>query len=337
MSNQYYLLYYCLGLVTVFYYYINVENLKLLQLLESVLGKGKPTSGHNIAFFSPFVSHYKPKLEININTDTNGQNPWHCWISDKKGRSILSLFKQLKLSKQKFEQLKKIIDTNKYRTYNNETVAEEVIRLPEEYIPLWNEKNTPDYRNAMHYLKGRDVSILDILKYRIGYCESGEYAGKIVIPSYDCNGQLNYFVSRAFYKADKYKHKNPKISKDIIGFDLMINWSQPIVLCEGAFDAIAIKRNAIPLFGKTIHSALQKKIIENHVKEIYICLDADALRNAISIAEKFMGEGINVYFVELQEEDASDLGFNKIRTILEDTDILTFERVMQLKMNLLWK
>ena len=50
-----------------------------------------------------------------------------------------------------------------------------------------------------------------------------------------------------------------------------------------------------------------------------------------------MVEGINVYFVELQEEDASDLGFKKIRTILEDTDILTFERVMQLKMNLLWK
>ena len=89
MSNQYYLLYYCLGLVTVFYYYINVENLKLLQLLESVLGKGKPTSGHNIAFFSPFVSHYKPKLEININTDNNGQNPWHCWISDKKGRVVI--------------------------------------------------------------------------------------------------------------------------------------------------------------------------------------------------------------------------------------------------------
>ena len=88
-----------------------MENLKLLQLLESVLGKGKPTSGHNIAFFSPFISHYKPKLEININTDNNGQNPWHCWISDKKGRSILSLFKQLKLPKQKFEQLKKIIDT----------------------------------------------------------------------------------------------------------------------------------------------------------------------------------------------------------------------------------
>ena len=44
-----------------------MKNLKLLQLLESVLGKGKSTSGNNIAFFSPFISHYKPKLEIDIN------------------------------------------------------------------------------------------------------------------------------------------------------------------------------------------------------------------------------------------------------------------------------
>ena len=61
-----------------------MKNIKLLQLLESVLGKGKSTSGDNIAFFSPFVSHYKPKLEININTSSNGENVWHCWISIKK-------------------------------------------------------------------------------------------------------------------------------------------------------------------------------------------------------------------------------------------------------------
>jgi hypothetical protein len=89
-----------------------MKNLKLLQLLESVLGKGKSTSGNNIAFFSPFISHYKPKLEIDINTNHNGENPWHCWISEKKGRSIVSLFKQLNLSKEKFEQLARIIETS---------------------------------------------------------------------------------------------------------------------------------------------------------------------------------------------------------------------------------
>ena len=60
---------------------------------------------------------------------------------------------------------------------------------------------------------------------------------------------------------------------------MFINWSQPIILCEGAFDAIAIKRNAIPLFGKIIQPVLQRKIIEKRVRDIYICLDADALRN----------------------------------------------------------
>ncbi len=313
-----------------------MKNIKLLQLLESVLGKGKPTSGDNIAFFSPFISHYKPKLEINVKTTTSGENTWHCWISDKKGRSISSLFKQLNLPKEKFEQLEKIIENSKYRFQPDTKEKQETIQLPTEYIPLWKNKKTPDYRNAIHYLSNRGVTVFDILKYRIGYCEAGEYSGKIIIPSYDCDGQLNYFVSRAFYKADSQKHKNPKISKDIIGFDITINWSQPIILCEGAFDAIAIKRNAIPLFGKIIQPALQKKIIEQRVRDIYICLDADALKKAVQIAEKFMAEGLNVHFVELQDDDASELGFERINEIIHDTDVLTFERLMQIKMGMLW-
>ena len=313
-----------------------MENLKLLQLLESVLGKGKPTSGGNISFFSPFTSHYKPKLEIRLTPDASGNYTWHCWISDKKGKSITTLFKQLNLPKERHEQLNRIIESSKYRVPIKETKINQSIQLPAEYSPLWIKKPTPDYRNAIHYLTNRGITVFDMLKYRIGYCESGEYSGKIIIPSYDKDGQLNYFVSRAFYKADKFKHKNPKISKDIIGFEMFINWSQPIILCEGAFDAIAVKRNAIPLFGKIIQSALQKKIIEERVKNIYICLDADALKNALTIAERFMAEGLNVYFVELQQEDASELGFQKITEIIENTDLLTFERVMELRMGLLW-
>jgi DNA primase len=313
-----------------------MENLKLLQLLESVLGKGKPTSGGNISFFSPFTSHYKPKLEIRLTPDAAGNYTWHCWISDKKGKSITTLFKQLNLPKERHEQLNRIIESTKYRVSIKESKVNETIQLPAEYAPMWIKKNTPDYRNAMHYLLNRGVTVFDILKYRIGYCESGEYSGKIIIPSYDKDGQLNYFVSRAFYKADKFKHKNPKISKDIIGFEMFINWSQPIILCEGSFDAIAVKRNAIPLFGKIIQPALQKKIIEERVRNIYICLDADALKNALAIAEKFMAEGLNVYFVELQSEDASELGFQQITEIIENTDILTFERIMELKMGLIW-
>jgi DNA primase len=314
-----------------------MKNVKLLQLLESVLGKGKPTSGNNIAFFSPFVSHYKPKLEIDIATNSAGENAWHCWISDKKGRSIATLFKQLNLPKERFEQLNRIIEHSKYRVPSTETKQSVTLQLPQDYKPLWIQKKSPDYRNAIHYLKQRGITVFDILKYRIGYCESGEYAGKIIIPSYDAAGQLNYFVSRAFYKSDTQRHKNPKVSKDIIGFELFINWAEPIILCEGSFDAIAVKRNAIPLFGKIIQPALQRKIIEERVRNIYLCLDPDALKNSIQIAERFMAEGLNVYFVQLPNDtDASALGFHKINELIQDTDVLNFERLMQLKMDMLW-
>lgn len=313
------------------------KNHRLIQLLESVLGKCKPTSGGNIAFFSPFVSHYKPKLEIRSIPDEHGNYTWHCWISDKKGKSIHSLFKQLNLPKEKFEKLSKIIDADKYRDFEPVEKQQEELQLPDEYRPLWITKKTPDYRNAIYYLKKRGLSVFDIIRYRIGYCESGPYSGKIIIPSYDCDGQLNYFVSRAYYTADRNKHKNPKVSKDIIGFGMMINWNEPIVLCEGAFDAMAIKRNAIPLFGKIIQPALQKKIIEEHVKDIYICLDHDAIKNALNICEKFMAEGLNVYLVEMNEKDPSDLGFERITELIEQTESMTFEKLMHHRMELLWK
>ena len=56
----------------------------------------------------------------------------------------------------------------------------------------------------------------------------------------------------------------------------------------------------------------------------------------LGLGLKFMGEGLNVHFIELQDQDASELGFQQITKIIENTDLLTFERVMELKMGLIW-
>jgi transcription elongation factor Elf1 len=137
--------------------------------------------------------------------------------------------------------------------------------------------------------------------------------------------------ARAYYKEDKWKHKNPPTSKDIVGFELHINWDMPIVLVEGAFDAIAIKRNAIPLFGKTISNTLKKRIVEKGVKQIYICLDQDAKKQALETAEYFMANGIDIYFVDLTSGDPSELGFEKIKRILESTTKMSTEQLMEQK------
>ncbi len=86
-------------------------------------------------------------------------------------------------------------------------------------------------RQALAYLKSRNITDEDILKYNIGYCETGPYKNMVVIPSYDANGSLNYYTGRSFEKEPKIKYKNPSVSRDIIPFELFINWDIPFILC----------------------------------------------------------------------------------------------------------
>ena len=308
-----------------------MSNFPLVTLLESVLGKGQTKGNDNIAFHCPFPfcsGHHKKKLEVN----TQSQH-WHCWVCNARGRKLPILFRRLHADRGKISQLINLLEDVELRPRKT-TTDTPVLQLPEKFRPLWVfDKTSPEYRNAVHYLyKKRNITIEDILKYRIGYCRSGEYAGKIVIPSFDANGSLNYFVSRAYYESDDWKHKNPNASKDIIGFELHINWDMPIVLVEGAFDAIAIKRNAIPLYGKTIPDILKKRIIERKVKTIYICLDSDAKKQALETAEYFMVNGVDVYLVDLpNDKDPAELGFETIQKLINDTILLSSDKLMEQK------
>ena len=301
---------------------------RLLELLESVLGKSKKTSGDNYAFYSPFVDHYKPKLEVNIRITSDGQNPWHCWISDEKGRSIQTLFKKLRVSKQTWDEYNSIFSRINRYVHSDNQIQVNQVELPKEFKPLYKKSNSFKYKHALNYLLKRGLRPEDIVKYNIGYCETGEYEDKIIIPSYDSDGKLNFFVGRSFYQS-KYKHKNPKVSKDIVGFDLLVNWDIPLVLCEGAFDAIAIRRNVIPLFGKSIQSKLEQKIIGNSVKKLYIVLDSDAISNAIGLSKKFMSYGIETHLVDLGDEDPSEMGYERINQKIYDTPQLDLKKLME--------
>lgn len=307
---------------------------RLIELLESVLGHSKKTSGNNYAFFSPFVEHYKPKLEINVSLNSNGENPWHCWISDEKGKTIRSLFRKLKVSKEVWDEHNSIF-SRKYRYSslpNSENNGKnELVQLPKEYIPLWKPSTSISRKHALAYLQRRGVSPKEVLKYQIGYCEDGVYKNKLIIPSYDSNGRLNFFVGRSFYDTE-YKHKNPDVSKDVVGFGMFINWDLPIVICEGVFDAMAIRWNAIPLFGKSPQSMVQTEIIKNNVKDVYLVLDSDAFKNALRFAENLMNEGINVYLVEMGESDPSELGFDVVNEKIKNTKPLTLRKLMEYKL-----
>ena len=298
----------------------------LISLLETVLGRSKKTSGNNVSFKCPLCNHYKHKLEVDLSTQF-----WHCWVCNAKGRKLYTLFKKINASITQIKDLSK--ETDSYIPIKQEVNTH--VSLPSEFQHILNgNKNNPEFRNALMYLKNRGITRQDIVRYNIGYCETGPYAKMVIIPSYDEEGILNFFTGRSYYKDSSFKHKNPKVSKDIIGFDLFINWNEPITIVEGAFDAIAVKRNAIPLFGKIILDKLKKKIIEQKVTDVYISLDTDARSKALDICQYFMDNGINVYLVELGDKDPSDLGYKKVLQMQSDTSPISGSLLMLKKMGM---
>ncbi len=173
----------------------------------------------------------------------------------------------------------------------------------------------------------------DIIKYNIGFCKDGKYGGRVIIPSYDNDKKLNYFIARDYKGETPQKYKNPPVAaKDVIGFELYINWDAPIVLVEGMFDALTIKRNVIPLFGKAIHGKLMEKLVKSSVDRIYIALDQDARRDALKQAEMLMSYGKEIYLVEMEGKDANEIGFENFLNTIEQTQPLNFQSLLEKKL-----
>jgi len=156
----------------------------------------------------------------------------------------------------------------------------------------------------------------------------------VIIPSYDEKGMLNYFVGRSYYDTD-FKHKNPKTSKDVIGFELLVNWNEDINICEGVFDAIAIGENSIPIFGKFMPKSLKIKIKENNVKRVNIVLDNDAKNEAVKLCEYLQSENIDVRIIEMNDdEDPSTLGHEKINDLISKSETVDFAKLLEMKFGL---
>ena len=300
---------------------------KIVNLLNRVLSdKGlKLKKQDEYMYWSPFVTHHKRKLQINI----KNQN-WHCWVSNVGGRNFYQLFKKVSASREQFAELVELVGENKYYKVKKDD-SKITVTLPKEFKPLWNGGDGIVKRHALNYLYKRGITDKDIMKHNIGFCDEGQYSNRIIIPSYDSDGQLNFFVGRDFYNS-KMKYKNSPTPKDVIGFDLFVNWDEPIILCEGVFDAMAFKRNAIPLFGKNVMKKLHKKIIESQVKTLYLALDNDAKSDAIKISDTFLNEGIDVKLVMLKDKDPSEIGFEGLLSYLKDTESTNFSRLLKYKL-----
>jgi len=164
----------------------------VLGYLENILGKSHKRARQNYAFNCPKCNHRKPKLEINLETNEKGENPFECWVCKFRGRTIKSLLEQVGIPKEHALEVLKYVHKGTSREYRQV----KQIELPKEFTPLNKTSEISVIgKKVKKYLLSRGVSKEDIIKHNIGYCTTGEYGGRIIIPSYNCHNNLNYFTS----------------------------------------------------------------------------------------------------------------------------------------------
>lgn len=285
--------------------------MNLISLLSQILGDFKQFGNGEHYFQCPFCHNHKRKFAVNIL-----KNVFHCWHCGAKGRSLITLFKRLDVSPSQMKELRSLLSDDQIRNYVELPDEVTTLHLPPGFKPLWMPSKSIHYLHAIKYLTNRGIKGYDILRYQMGYTIDGEYANRIIVPSYDSENKLNYFIARSFYD-NGMKYKNPPVSKNVVMFENQINWKMPLVLCEGVFDAIAVRRNAVPLLGKFVPKKLMKQIIKNNVKEVYVVLDTDARSEALEMERQLTTHGITVKMVNLDKKDPSELGFNETWKCIE--------------------
>jgi DNA primase len=304
------------------------NKLVVISILDSVLGVGSSLKGNEQSHHCPFCHHHKKKLQVNLDTQQ-----WHCWVCNSKGRSIQSLLRKLNIDKRDLDRLYNIYGDEPEYTQKEEYVIK--LQLPKEFKQLYFKPKSinPAYNQAISYIKKRGITNAEIVKYNIGYCEDGMYGGRVIVPSYDESGELNYFVARSFYEDNKMKYKNPPVNRDVIVFENQINWNEPITLVEGVFDAFSVKRNVIPLLGKFLLSKLKNKIFEKGVKEVNIILDSDAITDSTKHTDWFIKNGIKVKNIIPSDKDAGELGYEKVNELIKTTNETGWDENVLAKLN----
>jgi hypothetical protein len=255
------------------------------------------------------------KFNLEINTKKNLFRCWKC--SNPYFSGSLKKLLRLYATRSNYELYKSYVGNNYFFGNGEIDIDYEDlwIELPKEVI-LFSQM---DYTNPSH-LEAYNYLILDrklnqeiIFKFRLGFCLEGRYTKRIIFPSYDENGIVNYFVARNYDLKNKKKspYDNPKYGKDKIIFNEgYINWDSSIYLVEGVFELATFPINTIPLLGKKLSTTLFKKL--NELKpNIVILLDPDAHKDAVELYYQlysiYIGQEEKIKIIKLPYEKDLDL------------------------------
>lgn len=189
----------------------------------------------------------------------------------------------------------KEIKTSIFTDTFTHTIEKRPIPLPEEYVKLSLSSNNLVNKRAINYLLKRAITWKQMKEHSMGYCISGDYANRIIIPIYE-GSSLRFWIARTIGNASKMKEKSPsnedyQISKSQVIFNIytaskMFNTA---VISEGIFDALSFGDIGVSLLGKRLYDD-QLSILLSYkdylTNGVYIALDYDAARDATYMAQQ---------------------------------------------------
>jgi DNA primase len=276
----------------------------ILELIEEVLGEPKKSYESKLQFGYNCIEcdEGKSKGNLEINLEKHIYHCWACGISGPLGK----LFDDYGNKKLKKTYL--LIRPEEVQVEEKKKVR---IRLPVGYTKIADATPIyPPHKEAFNYLKSRGITEQMCEKFSIGLTTTGDFQGRIIIPSFDNDDKLNYFIARSWNPRARMKYKNPNVPKDEIIFnEKLIDWDKKIYLVEGVFDSIFVE-NSIPMLGKHLSDLLFSKLYEKATSEIVICLDGDAFDDAVKLYRKLDGGKLynKIKFIKLPpDKDIADL------------------------------
>ncbi len=193
---------------------------------------------------------------------------YHCWKTDESG-SLWRLVAKINGCSKK-EALEEIytIDSidcfeSKLEQFKSQINKQQKIKkkkfldYPEGFKFInYDSVGEINIRALKYCIKERKI---DPIKWKLGYCHEGKYDRRLIIPFYDKNGKLIYFIARALYNQNN-KYVNPfDVKKEEVLFSR--DWdfnNKDVIIVEGALDAmilIELGFNAVSIQGKSISTS----------------------------------------------------------------------------------
>ncbi len=294
-----------------------------IRYIKAAFGGGSlDVRGANIAVECPSCGKGgKRKLSIHLES---GQ--CHCWVCGLRSKRVSSIISR-HISRDVAAEYRRVCEggTDLRDDEDPETKEPEKLTLPDDFQPIFSRSSAsdPDARQAVRYLMRRGLSVDDIVRFRMGI--SPQVRRRVIIPSFDAEGALNYYTARAIDPDITLRYTNCQVKKtDIVFNEVNIDWSRELVVVEGPFDLINCPDNATCILGSSLgtNHLLFHRVAANRTP-IVLALDADMREKTQRIAELLHSYDCRVRILDVSRlgKDVGELPYADVVDALKSAPV----------------